>query len=201
MGITKQGIIANFLGGIAMKIMAFVGSPRKNGNTAKIINAIGKGAQESGHQFEVYNLAEMNNQGCIACDACQSKKVDFCAIDDKLTTLLPKIADADCIIVGTPVYMVHVSGHTKNFLDRLRPFLEQYNIPKQLPGKKYITVTSSGAPAEAFTNVTEYLNQLFGYFKMENAGNIIAGGLNDPDGIIGQPEILKQAEDIGRKLS
>ena len=184
-----------------MKIMAFVGSPRKNGNTVKIVNAICKGAQESGHEVEVYNLAEMNIKGCMACDACQFQKVDTCSINDKMTTLLPKIADADCIIMGTPVFMQHVSGHTKNFLDRMRPFLENYNIPKHLPGKKYITVISSGAPAASFTNVTEYLNQLFGYFKMENAGNIIAGELNEKDGIMGQPEILKQAEDMGRKLS
>ncbi len=184
-----------------MRIMAFVGSPRQNGNTTKIVNSICKGAQENGHEVEFYNLSEIDNKGCIACDACQLKKVDFCSIDDKLTTLLPKIADADCIIVGTPVYMLQVSGDTKKFLDRLRPFLEPDLTAKYLPGKKYITVTCSGAPAAAFENVTEYLNQLFRFFKMENAGNIIVGSVNEKDAIMGQPDILKQAEDIGRKLS
>jgi hypothetical protein len=61
-------------------------------------------------------------------------------------------------------------------------------------------VTSSCAPAAAFKNATEYLNQLFGFFKMENAGNIIAGELNEIDAVIGQPKILKQAEDLGREL-
>jgi multimeric flavodoxin WrbA len=184
-----------------MRVMAFVGSPRKDGNTAKIVNAICKGAQESGHEVEVYNLSEMDNKGCIACDACRLTKVDFCSINDKLTTLLPKIAEADCIIVGTPVYTGQVSGYTKNFLDRMIPFLGPDYTIRYLPGKKYITVTCSGAPAEAFSNVTEYLNQLFGFFKMENAGNIIAGSAREKDDIMGQPEILKRAEDMGRKLS
>ncbi len=183
-----------------MKIMAFVGSPRKNGNTVKIVDAICKGAQESGHEVEVYNLAEMNMKGCMACDACQFQKVDTCSINDKMTALLPKIADADCIIMGTPVFMEQVSGHTKNFLDRMRPFLENYNIPKKLSGKKYITVTCSGAPPAVYTNVTEYLNQRFGYFKMENAGNIIAGETNEIDAIMEKPKILQQAEELGRKL-
>ena len=90
----------------------------------RFLNAICKGAKESGHEVEVYNLSEIDNKGCIACDACQLNKVDFCSIDDKLTTLLPKIAEADCIIVGTPVYMLHVSGYAKNLLDRMRTFLE-----------------------------------------------------------------------------
>lgn len=184
-----------------MKVIAFVGSPRRNGNTAKIVNAICKGAKESGHEVDVYNLSEMNNKGCIACDACQLEKVDFCLIDDKLTNLLPQIAKADYLIVGTPIYMLHVSGVTKNFLDRLRPFLKPDLTAKHLPGKKYITVTCSGAPAAAFSNVTEYLNQLFRFFKMENAGNIAVGNLMNKDDIIGQPDILKQAEDMGRKLS
>lgn len=183
-----------------MKIMAFIGSPRGHGNTAKIVNAICQGARESGHEVAIYNLSDMNNKGCIACDACQLEKVDFCAIDDTLTTLLPQMTKADCLIVGTPIYMLQVSGVTKNFLDRLRPFLEPDLTAKHLPGKKYITVTSSGAPAAAFRNVTDYLDQFFGYFRMESAGNIVAGNLKDSDDIVGQPEILRQAGDMGRAL-
>ncbi|CUH97542.1 hypothetical protein P22_3673 [Propionispora sp. 2/2-37] len=184
-----------------MKIMAFIGSPRKNGNTAKIVNAICKGAKESGHEVEIYNLSEMDNMGCNACDACQLEKVDFCLIDDKLTNLLPQIAKADYLIVGTPIYMLQVSGATKNFLDRLRPFLKPDLTAKHLPGKKYITVTCSGAPAAAFSNVTEYFNQFFGYFGMENAGNIVVGNLQEKDDIIRRSKILEEAEEMGKKLS
>jgi multimeric flavodoxin WrbA len=186
-----------------MKVIAFVGSPRKDGNTSKIINSLCAGLEENNHEVEIYNLSDLDIKGCRACGACQSNKVDYCSINDKMTTLLPKIADADCIVVGTPVYMLQVTGITKNFLDRLLPFFVQSNhTVKCLPGKKYITVTCSGAPAEAFKNVTEYLNTLFSdYFKMENCGNIIAGGLSTTDDIIKQAEILKQAEDMGQKLS
>ncbi len=97
--------------------------------------------------------------------------------------------------------MLQVSGATKDFLDRLRPFLKPDLTAKHLPGKKYITVTCSGAPAAAFSNVTDYLNQLLGdWFKMENAGNIIVGDLNERDDIMRQPEMLKRAEDMGRKF-
>lgn len=184
-----------------MKVMAFVGSPRRDGNTNKLVNAICKGAEESGHEVYIYNLSEMNIKDCVACDACQLGKVDFCINDDKLTELLPEIAKADCLIVGTPIYMLHVSGVTKNFLDRLRPFLKPDLTARYLPGKKYITVTCSGAPAESFSNVTEYFNEFFSYFSMENAGNIIVGDLSKRDDIMRQPKILIKAEDMGKKLS
>jgi len=184
-----------------MKVIAFVGSPRRDGNTKKLVKAICEGAKESGHEVDMYHLSEMNNKGCIACDACQRQKVDFCSIDDKLTTLLPEIAKADCLIVGTPIYMLHVSGETKNFLDRMRAFLNPDLTTNHLPGKKYITVTCSGAPAAQFSNVTDYLNDLLGLYKMENSGNIIAANLREKDDIIWQAKMLEEAEAVGRKLS
>ena len=185
-----------------MKVMAFVGSARKGGNTSKIVDAICAGIKENGHAVEIYNLSELDIKECRACGSCQTNKVEYCSINDKMTALLPKMADADCIIVGTPVYMLQVSGYTKMFLDRMFAFFVQSNdTVKYFPGKKYITVTCSGAPAVAFKNVTEYLNQIFGgYSQMVNAGNIIAGNLAGKDDIFSQQEILKQAEEIGRKL-
>lgn len=183
-----------------MKIIAFIGSPRKDGNTAKIVNAICKSAKESNHDVNIYNLSNMNYTDCMACDACQSGKVKFCVIDDELTPLLSEIAKADCIILGTPIYMLQVSGITKNFLDRLRLFLTSDLTARYLPGKKYITVTSSGATAEEFSNVTTYLDKFFSYFSMESVGSIIAGNLREKDDIMEQPEILKKAEEMGRKL-
>ncbi len=119
-----------------MKVMAFVGSARKDGNTSKIVDAICSGIKKNGHEVETYNLAELDNKGCRACGLCQANKVEYCSINDKMTELLPKIADADCIIVGTPVYMVHVSGYTKNFLDRLFTFfVESNHTTRLLPGK------------------------------------------------------------------
>ena len=186
-----------------MKIMAFIGSPRKDGNTSKIVHSICKGSKESGHEVEIYNLFELDNKGCVGCNACQKKEVDFCSIDDKLTTLLPKMAEADCIIIGTAIYVGQAHGCTKNFIDRLSTFSQDNHTVQKLSKKKYVTVTCNGTPAENFKSVTEYLNRwLGGFFKMENVGNIIAGSLGriNKDAIDEQPEILKQAENIGRKL-
>ena len=185
-----------------MKVIAFVGSSRTDGNTSKVVGAVCAGMKESGHSVEICNLSELGNKGCRACGSCQAGKVEYCAVDDRVTALLPKVADADCIVLGTPVYMMHLSGTAKNFIDRLFAFYVQSNhTARCLPGKKYITVTCSGAPAGAFNNVTEYLNQLFeGAFQMKNSGNIIVGNVLGKDDVLNQRDILKTAEDVGRKL-
>lgn len=67
-------------------------------------------------------LFDLDNKGCAGCNACQKKEVDFCSIDDKLTTLLPKIAEADYIILGTAIYVGQIHGCTKNFIDKLSTF-------------------------------------------------------------------------------
>lgn len=184
-----------------MKIVAFIGSPRKGGNTDVIVNTICKAAKENGNQINIYYLSDMDNKGCIACDGCQNKTVEYCAINDEVTKLYHEIAKADCIIIGTPIYVGQISGYTKNLLDRFRPFIQPDRTIRDLPGKKYITVTCSSRPAEAFRNATDYLNQwLGGFFQMVNCGNIIAGNLRNRNEIDGQADILSQAYDIGKKL-
>lgn len=184
-----------------MKVIALIGSPRKVGNTSKIVDSICKGLKQNGHSVEIYNLTNFEMKGCKACDACQMEKVDFCTIDDSITKLLPKIATADCIIFGTPIYVGHVSGSMKNLLDRMRSFLRPNRTVRFLPNKKYITVTCSSLPGETFKDVTEYLNKwLGGFFQMENIGNIIAGNLREKDAINNQPELLLAAENLGRQI-
>lgn len=184
-----------------MKVLAFIGSPRENGNTAALVNAVCKGAAAAGHETEVIPLAGLTIRDCIACCACKSAKQGYCALDDDMQLLYKKIIAADCLVIGTPVYMGQMTGSMKQFFDRWYTFMDaNYNIA-YLPKKKYITVTVSGAPADAFRSLTDYFNHwLDGFFKMELVQNIVAGGLGPTGAINSQPELLAMAEDTGRSL-
>ncbi|MEG6584799.1 flavodoxin family protein [Dendrosporobacter sp. 1207_IL3150] len=184
-----------------MKVLAFVGSPRGNGNTARMVDAVCKGAAAVGHDIETINVTRLNIHDCTACCACKVGKVEYCALNDDMQKLYPKIIEADCIVVGTPVYMGQMSGQLKNFFDRWYTFMDASYKIRYIPGKKYITVTASGAPAEIFQSLTDYLNHWLGtFFKMALIKNIVAGGLGPPDAIDDQPEILAMAEQTGRAL-
>lgn len=184
-----------------MKVLGFIGSPRENGNTTAMVTAVCKGAAAAGHTTEIVNLTRLNIRDCTACCACKTGKVEFCAIKDDMQKIYPKILAADCLILGTPVYMGQMTGQMKNFFDRWSTFMDEDYQIHHLPGKKYITVTASAAPAEAFQSLTDYLNHWLGsFFKLERVHNIVGGELGPADAINSQPELLTLAEDIGRSL-
>lgn len=184
-----------------MKVLGIIGSPRKNGNTAALVNAVCKGAAAAGHETEVINLTSLNIHDCTACCACKAGKVEHCAINDDMQQLYTAIIKADCLILGTPVYMGQMTGQMKNFFDRWYTFLDENHQIHHVPGKKYITVTVSHAPAEAFRSLSDYFNQwLKDFFKMQRVENIVAGGLGPADAINSRPELLAMAENVGRTL-
>lgn len=184
-----------------MKVLGFIGSPRENGNTAAMVNAVCKGAAAAGHEIEIINITSLSIHDCIACCACKTAKNEHCAIKDDMQKLYPKILEADCLVIGTPVYMGQMSGQMKNFFDRWYTFMDANYEIHHLPGKKYITVTASGAPAEVFQSLSDYLNHWLGnFFKMTLVQNIVGGGLGPADAIKSQPELLALAESTGRAL-
>jgi multimeric flavodoxin WrbA len=110
-----------------MYLLAINGSPRKNWNTAKLLDNALKGAISQGAHTEMINLYDLNFKGCTSCFACKiknGKSYGKCAYKDDLLPVLAKIKDADAIILGSPIYFGNVTGEMKSFMERcLFPYL------------------------------------------------------------------------------
>jgi multimeric flavodoxin WrbA len=105
-----------------MNMIAVNGSPRRNGNTATLLQNALKGAQENGAETELINLYELNFKGCSSCFACKrkgSKCNGLCAMRDDLTNGLKRILECDALILGSPIYFGDVTGEMRSFLERL----------------------------------------------------------------------------------
>ena len=105
-----------------MKILAINGSPRKNWNTATILNSALDGAIAVGAQTELIHLYDLNFKGCLSCFSCKLKdgiSYGKCATNDELTPILRKAEEADAIILASPIYLGAVSGAMKSLLERL----------------------------------------------------------------------------------
>ncbi|MDD4321020.1 MAG: flavodoxin family protein [Acidaminococcaceae bacterium] len=104
------------------KIIAINGSPRKNGNTATLLNKALEGAKEQGAETEIINLYDLNYKGCISCFACKrkgGKSYGKCICADELLPILQKIEQADALILGSPIYLGIVTGEMRSFMERL----------------------------------------------------------------------------------
>jgi multimeric flavodoxin WrbA len=102
-----------------MKVVAFNGSARKDGNTAILIKRVLKVLETEGFETELVQLAGEQIRGCNACRTCYNTKDKRCVIeDDKVNEYIGKMLEADAIILGSPVYFSMMSPEMKALIDR-----------------------------------------------------------------------------------
>ena len=102
-----------------MKVIAFNGSARRDGNTAILIEYVLDELRKEGIDTEVFSLAGKKIRGCSACYKCFENVDGRCAVkNDILNECVEKMADADGIILGSPTYFTDVSAEMKALIDR-----------------------------------------------------------------------------------
>ena len=104
-----------------MKVVAFVGSARKNGNTAALVRHVFVELEAAGISCELIELAGKKCHGCTACMKCAEIKDGNCSgVRDFISEeCIPKAIEADGIIIASPVYFADVTAETKALIDRL----------------------------------------------------------------------------------
>ena len=161
------------------KIIIIDGGPRKTFNTASILKKFAEGASSVSDQIEVktVRLYGLDYKGCMSCMACKikGKASNVCKFKDALTPVLEDIAEADGLVLGSPIYFGDVTGQMRTFLERLAfPWLSynDYSLtsPKRMP--VVLVETMNGLPER---------NNSQGYGSMEFC---IKGALGEPERLI-----------------
>ena len=102
-----------------MKVVAFNGSARKDGNTAILIGYVSRELEKQGVETELIQLSGSRIHGCIACMKCFENKDQRCSVkDDIVNDCIEKMLAADGIILGSPTYFANVSTEMKALIDR-----------------------------------------------------------------------------------
>ena len=161
------------------KIIVIDGGPRKNFNTASMLQKFVDGASSVNSDIDVktIRLYGLDYKGCMSCMACKikGKTSNICKFKDALTTILEEIAQADGLVLGSPIYFGDVTGQMRTFLERLAfPWLS-YNDYSLTATKKMPVVlveTMNGLPDRNNSN---------GYGSMEYC---IKGALGEPEHLI-----------------
>lgn len=160
-----------------MDMLVLMGSPLPAGNTAAQVRLLVEEAVEAGKTVQVLNLNDMSIIGCQDCRSCQSiTDASGCAQLDDMQAVYPRLEQADCIILATPIFTWFCTAPVKAVLDRL--FCEtKYNLPEQDPGhfrlqgKTLALLTSCGDPIPEGTDLLEAaLKRLCAYGRLNYAG-------------------------------
>jgi len=106
---------------MAKKIVVLNGSPKKEGNTAALVEWFSEGACSRGAVVEVVPVAFLKYRscGCVSCRACQKIKQYECVINDDAKVVLKKMAEADAVVFATPLYFYGPSAQLKVIIDRM----------------------------------------------------------------------------------
>ena len=161
------------------KIMIIDGGPRKNFNTASMLQKFAEGATSVSKEIEVktIRLYALDYKGCMSCMACKvkGKASNVCKFKDALTPVLEDIAEADGLVLGSPIYFGDVTGQMRTFLERLTfPWLSYNDYSLTAPKKMAVVLmeTMNGLPEK---------NNSQGYGSMEYC---IANALGQPEHVI-----------------
>ncbi len=134
------------------KVLLLNGSPHPNGCTATALQEMIKVFEEEGVETELIQVGNRSIRGCIACESCS--RTGKCVFDDLVNETAPKLAEADGLVVGSPVYYGSPNGTIISFMDRL--FYSTGSIPKHMKVGAAVVSCRRGGNTASFDVLNKY---------------------------------------------
>lgn len=176
-----------------MANILIISSGRPHGNTAQLADSFAKGAREAKHQVEIVSLLQTKVEPCLGCNACKRGKP--CVQQDDFADIVPKIDNADLLVLASPLYYWTISARTKAFIERLYSISVPDPAPPLGRYEKYpdkdcaLLMTAADNLFWTFNQATSYYQfAIVNYLGFRNKGMLLAGGCG---GSSGEPAIKK----------
>ena len=150
-----------------MNVLILQGSPRANGNTAWMAEEFKKAAEAAGHKVTLVNVARKKIAGCLACEYCHGKGNGACVQKDDMQELLPLFAEAEALVLASPIYYFTMAAQIQAPIQRL------YSVNKPARLKKMVLLLSSYSPDVYDGAIGEYRG-IADYWEVEDAGVVTA---------------------------
>jgi multimeric flavodoxin WrbA len=134
---------------MSKKILIVSGSPKKNGNTAALVQWFCEGATGAGNEITVVQASRLESMvtGCQSCRACQKNKEYGCVFKDGVADVLLCMNESDAIVMATPLYFFSMSTQVKAVMDRMFSLYKWDNIAgtmeTKLNGKMLVLLASA----------------------------------------------------------
>ena len=198
-----------------MKIMAIIGSPRKDGNTKFLVDRVVKGAQSRMDiELDTLFVAESNIRYCSGCLTCTFPPpgTKICPLPDDMPDILERMSACEAFIFGTPNHMRTVSAPLLTFFSRLLPLMEFVadrdadgritggGFTSRLNGRRAAIVISQGDPGFSSALVHEVLERNLIDLGIRRVGDVISCGNMEPHDVRSKNDDLEKAFQLGVNL-
>ncbi|NOY64043.1 MAG: flavodoxin family protein [Nitrospirae bacterium] len=187
-----------------MKVVAFLGSPRIEGNTELLLKETIRAVEEDGHSVILFRPSEMNLSPCLNCGGCD--ETGQCIVEDDMTEVYKAIREGDRFVLASPIFFFGLSAQIKALIDRCQSFwCEKYLLKRPIaPGpygrkgllllvggmKRQVGFDCGGATAKAFFRTISVPEHETLYYKEIDA----RGAIKE------HPTALMDAYQAGKKL-
>ncbi|MGI6093598.1 MAG: flavodoxin family protein [Negativicutes bacterium] len=157
-----------------MKVVAFNGSPRREGNTYKSLMLVGAELERENIEFELIQVGDKAIRGCLACGMCRKNKNERCVINDEVNDWIQAMKNADGILLGSPVHYSGIAGTMKSFLDRAFYVASAADLLRHKVGASVVAVRRSGG-IPTFDGLNHYINYAEMIMPGSNYWNVAHG--------------------------
>jgi multimeric flavodoxin WrbA len=183
-----------------MKVVAVSGSARTGGNTAQLIEAVFAPLREAAIECELIELAGKNVRGCTACRKCWDEKDRTChGRKDYLLEVMPKLWEADGIVLGSPTYFADLSTEMKALIDRAG-YVSMANggLLRRKVGAGVVAVRRAGG-----IHVFDSINHLFTISQMVIVGSTYwnLGYGREKGEVMEDAEALRTMANLGENMA
>lgn len=169
-----------------MKVITLLGSPKKKGNTAKVLGWCEEALMERGHEVERVNLAGLDVRGCLGCGVCKksSDKIG-CVQKDDVPALFGRMMASDAVIYASPVYFWDFSSQMKTLMDRHCSLVTDFGGPNHaslLENKRTALLMTCEDQVENNADLVQELFDRFNdYLKCTVVGKYVTPFCTTPD--------------------
>lgn len=190
---------------MARKVLGILGSPRVDGNTAQLLDAVLEGARAGGTEVERLDLAKMKINPCVECRKCDSG-LGCVQKTDEMPRIYRAIREVDAIVLASPIFFMGVTSQTKAMIDRCQSFwVEKYvNKIRAYEGRRrpkglFVSCSGSDRPI-VFEPARHIVKAFFAAIDYEYAGEVLLPHTDDPGLGPRKDQALQHARSVGASL-
>ena len=187
-----------------MKVAAFFGSPRPEGNTDILLQEALKPIQAAGHEIVLFKLNFLNIRPCQDCGGCT--KTGTCVIQDGMAEIYDAIRTADRFIMASPIFFYSLSAQTKAMIDRCQAFwCDKYLLKRTIPsgpqGRKGLLIVVGGMKREDGIHCAETTAKaFFRTISVPEHETVSFLGVDAKGDILNHPTAMKDVYEAGKRL-
>ncbi len=187
------------------RVLGLAGSPRRHGNTERLLDEFLAGASDAGAQVEKVVLTRLNFTGCVACERCFEN--GRCAIKDDFQYVFDRLVLADVIVLAAPLYFWNVPAQAKLLIDRsecqwARRFVLQAplaGLPAGSRPRRGVFISTAGRPEADFAGAILTVEHFFDVWEAAYWGDLLYRDVNLKGAIEAHPVALREAFHLGQR--